>query len=145
MKSVQPEFLLLRRAEDQVYPGIWQCVTGKIQVGEKPYQTALRELTEETGAIAEKLWVVDQVNHYYESGEDRMNLIPVFGAIISSKNVKLSKEHIQYKWCTNLEAEKLLLWDQQKSGLRKFYNLLTAGKDKLQFTEVDISTGKQCF
>ena len=27
----EPVFLLLKRSENQMYPGIWQCVTGKIE------------------------------------------------------------------------------------------------------------------
>ena len=143
MSSGQPEFLLLKRAEDQLYPGIWQCITGKIQFDEKSFQTALRELKEETGLLTDKLWVIDQVNHYYEPSEDRMNLIPVFGAVVSSKNVILSKEHSQFKWCPIIEIEKLLLWNQQKTGARRFYEMLVNEKDILPFTKVDILTGMQ--
>jgi len=138
INSGVPEFLLLKRADDQIYPGIWQCVTGKIKLGEKPYQTALRELTEETGLSAKKLWVVDQVNHYYEAGEDRMNLIPIFGVVVNSKDVNLSKEHLDFQWCSIDEADRLLLWDQQKSGAQKFDKMLTTEKNKLRFTEVTL-------
>ena len=30
----EPVFLLLKRSENQMYPGIWQCVTGKIEKNE---------------------------------------------------------------------------------------------------------------
>jgi len=143
LSSGHPEFLLLKRADDQIYPGIWQCVTGKIRENERPYMTALRETTEETGLAAEKLWVIDQVTHYYEAGEDRMNLIPVFGAVTGSKNVRLSKEHAEFRWCAIDIAEHLLLWDQQKSGVRKFYTMLIDEKLKQTFTEVDLETGNQ--
>ena len=43
------ELLLLKRSETEIYPGLWQMVSGKIQVNEKAYQTALREIKEETG------------------------------------------------------------------------------------------------
>ena len=42
------EFLLLKRSMDTIYPGTWQGVTGKIELSETPYKTALRELMEET-------------------------------------------------------------------------------------------------
>ena len=42
------KYLLLKRSPDKVYPNIWQCVTGKIEGDEKAYQTAIREVKEET-------------------------------------------------------------------------------------------------
>ena len=45
------EFLLLKRSEDEIFPGVWQMVSGKIKDGEKSYETAVRELKEETGLI----------------------------------------------------------------------------------------------
>ncbi len=31
------EFLLLKRAEDQIYPTVWQMVSGKIKENEKAF------------------------------------------------------------------------------------------------------------
>ena len=56
------EFLLLKRAENQVYPGLWQMVTGKIEDNEKAYQTAIREIKEETGLTPLQLWVAPTIN-----------------------------------------------------------------------------------
>ena len=33
------EFLLLKRSDKKIYPGIWQGVTGKIDINELSYQT----------------------------------------------------------------------------------------------------------
>ena len=59
------EFLLLKRSDNQIYGGLWQMVTGKIKEGEKAYQTALREIEEETRLKPLKLWVVPNVNSFY--------------------------------------------------------------------------------
>jgi len=91
------EFLLLKRSKDipnQRYPGIWQGVTGKIENSEFPYKTALRELMEETGLKADKLWTIDQVNTFYDAEENIMTLVPVFGVAVNSINVLLSKEQL---------------------------------------------------
>ena len=53
------EFLLLKRNENQIYPGLWQMVTGKMKDGETAYQTAIREINEETSLKPEKFWVYD--------------------------------------------------------------------------------------
>ncbi len=136
--TAEPLFLLLKRARDRIYPGIWQCVTGKIEPDEKPFTTALREVREETGLDPEALWTVEQVNQYYEAGPDRMNLIPVFAAEVSASIVTLSDEHIAYQWCDIQEAEQLLLWAQQKTGVRRFYEMLKGDPSRLQLTRIPI-------
>ena len=95
----EPIYLLLKRSTEQICPRIWQCVTGKIEAGEKPHETALRELKEETGLTPLSMWTVDQVNHFFEAEKNRMNLIPIFGVEVESDMVTLSSEHTEYKWC----------------------------------------------
>ena len=135
------KFLLLKRSEDipnQRYPGIWQGVTGKIESSELPYKTALRELTEETGLKAEKLWTIDKVNTFYDAGKNIMTLVPVFGVVVNSVNVLLSREHSEYKWCDINETIKLLAWEQQKKGIYIFYQMLRENKDRLKILEINI-------
>jgi dATP pyrophosphohydrolase len=131
-------FLLLKRASDKIYPGIWQGVTGKIDDNELPYETALRELKEETGLFAKKMWTVDKVNTFYDAEKNIVNLIPVFGVIVDIKKIILSEEHIEYKWCNIDEAIKLLIWDQQKNGVKIFHEMLENNKEKLKFMEIKI-------
>ena len=45
------KYLLLKRAEEKIYGGLWQCVTGKIEADEPAWKTAVRELKEETSII----------------------------------------------------------------------------------------------
>ena len=72
------EFLLLKRSEEELYPNIWQMVTGKIRENEKAYETASREIKEETNLEIKNLFVVPNVNPFYNSEENSMNLVPVF-------------------------------------------------------------------
>ena len=135
------EFLLLKRSKhipNQRYPGIWQGVTGKIENSELPYKTALRELMEETGLKAKKLWTIDQVNTFYDAEENIMTLVPVFGVTVNSINILLSREHTQYKWCNIDETIKLLPWEQQKKGVHIFYQMLKENKDRLKILEIEI-------
>ena len=132
----EPKFLMLKRSQQKIYPGIWQCVTGKIKPREKPIETAIRELKEETGLSPINKWTVDQVNHFYETEFDRMNLIPVFGVEVDSLNVSLSDEHCDYKWCNIKESEELFTWTQQKNGLLAFYEMLTSRQEKLIFSNI---------
>ena len=132
------EFLLIKRSKNTVYGETWQGVTGKIENSEIPYKAALRELKEETGLSALKLWTIDKVNTFYDAERDIMNLIPVFGVTVNSKKVVLSKEHIEYKWCTINQTVKLITWDQQKKGVKIFHDMLCENKKRLKFMEIKI-------
>ena len=132
----EPIYLLLKRSPEQMYPRIWQCVTGKIEAGEKPHETALRELNEETGLTPLSMWTVDQVNHFFEAEQNRMNLIPVFGVEVESEMVILSTEHTEYKWCKIDEGVDLLLWNQQKQGLKTFYKMITEESKKMSLSKI---------
>ena len=53
-----------------------------------------------------------------------MNLIPVFGMLVNTKNIKLSDEHQAFKWLKIEAAKDKLLWNQQKNGISNFHSLL---------------------
>ena len=128
------EFLILKRSPDKIYPGIWQCITGKIEPNEKPIETAIRELKEETNLKPITKWTIDYVNQFYEAQSNRMNLAPVFGVEVNSKNILLSDEHVDFKWCEIDTAKNLITWTQQKNGLQAFHDMLTYQKEKLFFS-----------
>ena len=86
-------FLLLKRAETKIYEHLWQGVAGKIEKGETAVETAIRELKEETGFTPTRMFVADYVSKFYESHDDRINLVPVFGIEVKDSGVALSKEH----------------------------------------------------
>jgi len=131
------KLLALKTSEDKkIYPNIWQCVTGKINANEKPYEAAIRELKEETGIESESLYVIDEVSFYYEAIYDRMNIIPIFGVVVSSKKVSLSDEHQAYKWITSKEISKTFLWNKQKDGAVSFYRMLMEEQKKLNFCKI---------
>ena len=131
------KLLALKTSEDKkVYPNIWQCITGKINANEKPYEAAIRELKEETGIKSKSMYVIDEVSFYYEAAYDRMNIIPIFGIIASSNKIRLSDEHQAYKWITSNEILKTFLWNKQKDGAVSFYKMLIKEQKKLNFCKV---------
>ena len=67
-----------------------------------------------------------------------MNLIPVFGVVVHSTEIVLSEEHSEYKWCSIDETVKLLTWEQQKKGVKIFYDMLKENKDRLKILEINI-------
>jgi dATP pyrophosphohydrolase len=136
----EPQFLIMQRSSGEIYEGVWQGVTGKIHSGEQAWQTALRELQEETGLNPLQMWTVDHVNLFYESATDALNCIPVFGVEVASGEPVLSKEHQTYRWCNVKEAADLLLWEQQRQGLLAFHDMLTNSQAKLRWMAIDMES-----
>lgn len=130
------EFLLLKRAENQVYPGLWQMVTGKIKGREKAYETALREIKEETGIIPVQLWVAPTVNSFYEPKDDYICLIPVFAAKVKSNKIKLSSEHTEYKWVNRTTTQKLLAWKGQRDAVKIIEDYFLNEQSFFHFVEI---------
>lgn len=131
------EFLILERSENEEYAGIWQMVTGKIEPGEKAYETAVREIVEETKLKIEKLWVVPNVNTFYSSEENTIYNIPVFAAQVAyNLEVKLSSEHCKYKWVEQAVAEKSFAWEGQKKSLRILIDYYLNKKEYLDLLEI---------
>lgn len=137
--SGEIEFLLLKRAENEKYPGIWQMVTGSIKKREKAFQTALREIKEETGLIPKKLWVVPNVNSFYEHVNDYLCMVPVFAALVeNNSNVTVSTEHTEYKWANLDETKKLLAWKGQRVSVDTIHEYFTKERSFLNFVEIKL-------
>jgi len=130
-------YLVLRRAADREDAGSWRAVTGKIEAGETAWQTALRELREETGFQASRLLAVPYVNHFYEWQHDRINAIPVFVAVVSlDAEVILNDEHVEARWLPLDGAADVLGWPAMRDGLRAADALLTDPRAPLEAREV---------
>tara|TARA_B100000029_G_scaffold273687_1_gene268461 strand:- start:114 stop:590 length:477 start_codon:yes stop_codon:yes gene_type:complete len=124
IQNQTPNYLLLKRSKNKVYPNIWQCVTGKINLNETPIEAALREVNEETKLSPISLWSIDYVNQYYDPNNNSMNLIPVFGMLVDQTKITLSEEHQEYKWLNFNDAKNKLLWTNQKKGLEYFQEII---------------------
>jgi dATP pyrophosphohydrolase len=132
------EFLLLKRAANEKYPGVWQMVTGSIE-NETAYQTALREIKEESGLTPTKLWVVPNMNSFYSPEKDVIVMIPVFAVLVDrNQNVIISEEHSEYKWVKKEEAIKLLAWPGQRKSVEIIYEYFTNQQSFLKFVEIHL-------
>jgi len=138
----------LKRAEDQIYPAVWQMVSGKIKensfptsetaTSEKATETAVRELKEETDLTPLKMWVAPKVNSFYSSQSDSICLIPVFAVQVKKDSkVIISDEHSEYKWVTSDEAKRLLAWDGQRKAVELIEEYFLKQKSFLKFVEIE--------
>ena len=130
-------FLLLKRNKDKLYEHLWQGVAGKIEGDETAFEAAIRELKEETSLEPVRMFVADHVSRFYESHQDRINLVPVFGIEVDSSEVKLSKEHVDYKWVDIYEALDTLVWRGQKESIQTVYDMVVNNDDRIQWSIVE--------
>lgn len=107
-------FLLLQRSKEKIYSGQWRMIGGKTLEGEKRWQTALRELKEETGLIPDLFWTVPTLNHFYEPESDQTHFIPAFAAKVSGDSeIKLNDEHVAFKWLPVGDIPSYIYWPEQ--------------------------------
>lgn len=110
----RPEILLIRRAPDRMYAGLWQCVTGKLEPGERILDGALREVAEETGlgrTDLEDLMDTDIVNWFHAGDLDSLLCEAVFAARVrQGADVRLSSEHDDLRWLAPDGAKALVVW-----------------------------------
>lgn len=133
------EFLLLKRAPYQYYPNLWQMVSGKIKDSEKAYETALREIKEETGLSPHQLWIAPNINSFYSPDDEYISLIPVFAAKVDFDSiVKISNEHSEYKWLKPEDARNLLAWEGQRKSVDLITEYFLNRKSFLNFVEIKL-------
>jgi dihydroneopterin triphosphate diphosphatase len=131
------EFLLMKRSEDQIYSNVWQMVTGSIEAGEKAFETATREVIEETSLIPKTIWIVPNVNSFYSATDDSINMVPVFVAEVDFEHeVIISAEHSEYLWCTKEKAKALFAWPGQRDSLDTIYECLSDEKSQLKLIKI---------
>ena len=137
-KDKELKFLLLKRNKNKLYEHLWQGVAGKIEKDEKAWQTAVRELKEETGFEPKRMFIADHVSRFYETHGDRVNLVPVFGIEVDDANVTLSKEHCEFRWVDFDTAYSTLVWSGQKDGISAVFNMLNSDDDRIKWSEVSV-------
>jgi 8-oxo-dGTP pyrophosphatase MutT (NUDIX family) len=121
--------LTLRRAAGGRCPGSWETVHGHIEEGERPSEAATRELQEETGLAAARLYNLSRVEAFYQHRRDEVALVPVFVAFVSPEaSVRLGPEHDRHEWLTPAEAGARFAWPRERRALEDAVQLLGTGK-----------------
>ncbi len=117
------EILLLRRSPGRILPGLWQCVSGRLEPGETVAAGALRELREETGIGPEQIagfYDLDQVNQFHEPSVGAVVTGVIFAVWIPAAVAPiLSYEHDAMRWVSPSEALQLVVWPAYRESIRR--------------------------
>ena len=111
------QFLILK------YPsGHWDFVKGNIEEGEKEKETVRRELFEETGIS--NLEIHQGFNekveyNYYKKNNKVHKIVSYYLAETNQKEVKLSYEHLDYKWSDYEDLMKSITFENSREVLKK--------------------------
>lgn len=122
------EILLIRRAPHRIFPGLWQCVTGGVEPGERIPAAAMREVREETGLgphEIEAFYDLDQVAPFYDEGTDAVVISAIFAARVrEGAEAHESWEHDGLRWVPAADAPGLAIWPSYGESVRRVRELL---------------------
>lgn len=106
LKRIDNEYkvLLLKRATS-VLRDVWCYIGGSIEEGESAWQSALREIKEETGITKVSLYTSNKFEKFYSHHENYVYIAPVFvGYVGEEEEVIINYEHSEYQWLSIKEA-----------------------------------------
>jgi type II secretory ATPase GspE/PulE/Tfp pilus assembly ATPase PilB-like protein/8-oxo-dGTP pyrophosphatase MutT (NUDIX family) len=119
--------LALQRRLGMRCPGAWEPVHGHIDPGEEPEDAAIREVREETGLEADRLYNV-RVQPFYLHKTRTVQLAIVFAAFVSEPaNVTIAVEHQRAEWLSVDEALTRYAFPGERASLREAVELLASG------------------
>lgn len=108
-----PAFLLLYRDK-----GVWDFPRGRMESGERSWQTALREVEEETGLKANDLKIYDNFKVFEKfpywrktsvgNPESIFKIVIFYLAETIQSQIALSPEHEGYGWFVFSQAQKMM-------------------------------------
>lgn len=110
VNGVRQYFLIFNKKNNAT--GHWGFPKGHTENGENEYETAAREILEETGLLVVFEGKERVVSHYSPKPGIEKDAVYFLANVRNNQTVKLQKEEAaDYQWCTFSEAKTLLTFD----------------------------------
>lgn len=126
LKEEPYKFLILRQKDTK--DDNWSFVKGHMEEGEKPEETAIRELEEEAGIKEIETISIPLIHEEYEifhHGEKRLKVNEYFIGFVKDKKVIFDENEIDsYKWATYEEALNIFSHKERVQVLKEAQNFL---------------------
>ena len=116
IKKNRKFLILLRSASSKHFPLHWDFPGGKLEESEDPYKGMEREVVEETSLKVKALKKLAEYDMAIEGIPHRFTL---YATKLLSGNVKISKEHLRFKWANKGEVLNLKTEPYIKKYLKK--------------------------
>jgi len=103
------KLLILKRSNRvRTYKGLWGGIAGYIEEDEEPYETALKEIREETGLNKEDVIFTKQLEvvkftDFYEGISYDWEIFPFLFKTEKKSKIHIDWEHTDYRWITPTE------------------------------------------
>jgi 8-oxo-dGTP pyrophosphatase MutT (NUDIX family) len=136
------EILLLRRSPaEEILPGLWQCVAGRLVDGERVAAGALREVLEETGLGRGEIlhfYDLDLVNQFHEPAYDAIVSAAVFAVEVRPEAEPVhSDEHDALRWVPLATVADDLAWPGYHDAVDRIARFL-ATPERARWFELDL-------
>ena len=106
------------RAHGDYLGNSWQLISGGIEPGEKAWQTAVREVREETGLAVQRLWRLPRLTQFYSPGLEAICFAPMFVAMAAAgEPVICNDEHQCLEWLDFATARVRMMWPGDRAAL----------------------------
>jgi len=107
------EFLLFKRRDDVVMPGVWQGISGKIKENEKISAAFSRQVAKKVGHAPKRLFKLDMVNTFYDDYYDTVMFVPSAGCVVDNVTAIDETLHSEYKFVTEADLPEFIHFPNQ--------------------------------
>jgi len=104
--------LILKRSDKvRTYKGYWGGIAGYIEEGEKPIDTAFKEIIEETGLTDKDVELIKTLNpieftDFYEEEKYDWKAYPFLFRVRKESKIQIDWENISYRWIKPSDIDK---------------------------------------
>lgn len=97
------KLLILKRSEKvRTYKGLWGGIAGYVEENEEPYETAIKEIQEESGLKKNEFQLIKKIEpikftDFYKGTRYDWTIYP-FIFNVKKDRIEIDWEHTEYKW-----------------------------------------------